>query len=75
MGRFLRFLVANLSALGLVGWLQWTLFDVDGLRTTFAQWGARTVLRTHKRIGRRRDRPTFRPAIEATPPENDPWNG
>ena len=75
MGRFLRFLIANLSALGLVGWLQWTLFDVDGLRTTFAQWGARTGLRTHKRVGGRRDRLLSRAAIEPTPPENDPWNG
>lgn len=72
MGRFLRFLVVNLSALGLVGWLQWTLFDIDGLRTTFAQWGARSGLRTHKRLRRRAN---SHPESDSCNWENDPWNG
>ena len=49
MFRLFRFVVANLCILGVVGWLQWSLFDPDGARTTMSQWIARTGLRTHKR--------------------------
>ena len=41
MNRFVRFLVMNLAGLGLVGWLQASLFDVDAVKTRMASSGWR----------------------------------
>ena len=81
MGRFLRFLIANLCVLGLVGWLQWTLFDFDGARASPGIWSAaRSGVRSHKRGPRRgaRDRSIL---LNPPPPrrrnhsETSSWNG
>ena len=51
MGRFIRFMVVNLVGVGLIAWGQTSLFDWDGVRTSFGSTGSgiRTAgSRTHK---------------------------
>ena len=43
MMRFARFLVLNLAGLGVAGWMQASLFDVDGLKTRLASMGWRST--------------------------------
>ncbi|MGE0799266.1 MAG: hypothetical protein AB7G13_26460 [Lautropia sp.] len=42
MGRFIKYLILNVAGLGVVGWMQLSLFDWDGLRTSLGSFGSRS---------------------------------
>ncbi len=56
MGRFLRFVLANLCVLSLVGWLQLKYSDPASYRGGFGSWSSGVWTRSHKRV--RRGRPS-----------------
>lgn len=41
MKRFVTFLVLNLAGIGLAGWMQFSLFDADAVKTRLASMGWR----------------------------------